>query len=94
MYIQEQQNKKGQLAWLNQRIRQTEGRGKKNFKEGKYAASIIDGKEFYHASKCLEAQSKQPKIKTNIKQRKGNKSNAAETLTDDKAKILYEKYLH
>ena len=28
------------------------------------------------------------------KQGKGNKSNAAEALTDDQVNILYEKYLH
>jgi len=81
--IQEQQNKKTQAP-------QTERRGKKSFKEGKYVVSIIDDKEFYQARKCLEARSKRLKKK----QGKGSKSNAAEALTDDEVNILYKKYLH
>ena len=41
--------------------------------------SIIDYKDFYLTRKCVEARSKQL-LK---KQRKGNKSNAAEALTND-----------
>ena len=63
---------------------------KKGFKEGNYAVSIIDDKEFYQARKCLETWSKQ----LTKKQGKGKKSNAAEAITDDDVNILYEKYLH
>jgi len=59
--IQEQQNKKTQAP-------QTEGRGKKSFKEGKYVVSIIDDKEFYQARKCLEARSKRLKKKSKARE--------------------------
>ena len=42
------------------------------------------------ARKCLEA----PSERFTKKQGKGNKSNAAEALTDDEVNILYEKYIH
>ena len=73
-YIQEQQNKKTRekpdetLSLLAQRIPQTEGRGKKNFEESKYAESIIDDKEFQQAKKCLEARSKRLKKERQGKQ--------------------------
>ena len=46
---------------------------------------IINKNEFYQARKCLEAWSKW----LTKKQGKGNKSNAAEALTDDEVKNIY-----
>ena len=60
----------------------------RHFKEQKYPGSIIEGAEFEQTRKCLEARSKQLK-----KQRKGNKPNAAQALTDDEVNILFEQNL-
>ena len=42
------------------------------------------------SKECLEA----PSERLTKKQGKGDKSNAAEALSDDEVNILYEKYLH
>jgi len=60
-YIQEQQNK---------RTRTKTRRDVKVslLKEGKYAVSIIDDREFYQARKCLKARSKRLKKKSEAKE--------------------------
>ena len=50
--------------------------------------NIIGDKEFSQARKCLEARNKR------LTKNMGNKSNAAEALTEDEVNILYENYLH
>ena len=73
MYIQKQQNKKVNLPLgFSEFVKQRTG--KEEFSEGKYAISIIDDKEFYHASKCLETQSKGPKKQTESNARETNQT--------------------
>ena len=68
LQIQEQQNEKTwaktrpdvkPVSLLSEFLKQKEEA--RNFKDGKYCASIIDDKEFYKAKKCLEARSKRLK---------------------------------
>ena len=60
----------------------------RHLKECKYPVSVVEDVALERKRKCLEAKNEQL-----TKEGKGNRSNAAETLSDDENNILYEKNL-
>ena len=59
-----------------------------HLKECKYPVSVVEDVALERERKCLEANNEQL-----TKDGKGNRSNAAETLSDDENNILYDKNL-